>query len=587
MTRRETDVATAFASRSDSTGWRRLQRLTGELVGQDDEAAILRAALLDIPEELGCRRVEVWLAPAPHRPALHATTVPGRGEPVAVRPVERLSAAPEPDTVTVPLTGADSRLGELRLVGCPRRKRRERARLAIGLAHLLSVSLGAAHAVGQVRRVAQESSRRAHQDGLTSLGNRRLLEEWGDHLLALAAARSRTSAVLLFDVDGFKQINDTLGHGVGDRVLAEIGRRIRGSVRGDDLAVRLGGDEFAVLSDDLNTPAAAEDLAARLLAAISEPMKMDDVDLRIRSSVGIAVHGEDGSSTAALLQVADQAMYASKARGSGLWHRFTPSPGQTDADVDRLLGDVADGLLGGQLELHYQPQVDLRSGHVTGFEALARWRHPDAGLLNAADFMPLVERAGRTRQLTSLVVDRALAELRRLEATVPGVSLSVNVSPRDLIGQTLVPELDRALSRHGIEPARLVVEITEPTSSSLESQPFADLANLGCPVSIGEYGTGQSSLTTLAQHEAIREVKVNAALISQLPDAPARRLVRAIVTAAHSLGVKVTAEGVESDVVAQQVRELGCDAVQGNHYHAPAPADQVAAWVRDFLPSTA
>lgn len=573
-------MALKFPGRTARGSWGHLQRLTAELVGQDDEVAILRVALADSPALFGCDRVEVWLVPAAHRKGLHATSEAERAEPVDVQVVGAPPSAPDDTDLVLPLVESESEVGWLRLVGCPRAGRVERERLAVGFAHLLSISLRAAQALGKERSLAQESMRRAHQDGLTLLGNRWLLKEWGDHLLALAAARSRISALLLFDIDGFKQINDTLGHDVGDQVLAEIGRRVRDSVRDNDLAVRLGGDEFAVLTDDLAAPADAERLAERLLDAISKPMRVDDVDLRIRSSVGIAVHGRDGECTDALLRVADQAMYTSKAEGRGRWHRFTSTAREAGRDLDRLFGEVDGGLLSGQLELYYQPQVDLASGRVSAFEALARWRHPDLGLLPAQDFLPAVERAGRTRQLTSLVLERALEDFAFLGVVAPAASMAVNVSPRDLIGHALVSEVSRLTKRYGTAPARLTVEVAEPTSGSVESRVYADLAALGCRVSISEYGSGQSSLTMLARHEAIREIKLNASLVAQLPSRPAQRLVGAVTTAAHTLGVRVVAEAVECEATAIQVRELGCDALQGSYWHAPAPASEIADWAR-------
>jgi diguanylate cyclase (GGDEF)-like protein len=564
-------------------GWRRLQQLTAELVGQDDEVAILRVALADSPALFDGDRVEVWLAQAPHRQGLRAWAERGRDHVVEVHPVTGALPQPRAHDLLLPLVEGDTQVGMLRLVGCPKTGRLERERFAMGFAHLLSISLGAAHALGKERLRAQDSMRRAHQDGLTLLGNRWLLKEWGDHLIALASARSRTCAVLLFDVDGFKQINDTLGHDVGDQVLAELGRRVRRTVRENDLAVRLGGDEFVVLTDDLGSLRDAERLAERLLEAISKPLRLDDVELRIRSSVGIAVHGQDGEDTETLLRAADQAMYVSKAQGRGRWHRFT-SPTQRPGDsFDRLLAEVDAGLLNDQLEVHYQPQVSAAGYRVTGFEALSRWRHPVLGLLTAKEFLPVVERAGRARQLTALVLDRALAELTILETAAPGASVAVNVSPRDLVGQALLPEVAGALARHDVPADRLTIEVTEPSPDSMESTALAGLAALGCTVSVSEYGTGPSSLSMLARHDAIREVKLDGVLVSQLPLEPARRLIAAVTVAAHALGVTVVAEGVESPAVAEQVRELGCDAVQGLHHLGPVPASEAAAWVREVF----
>jgi len=570
------------------TDWQRLDRLAPELVGQTDEAAILRIALADAPWMFRCGRVEVRLEEAAHRPPLVAYADASTTDSVEVHGTTPEDRAEDPDAFTLPLLGPGGEIGRITFSFYSssffsRRSHVARERLARAFAHALSSSLGAAHALGEERRLVEVTTQRATQDDLTSLGNRWLLDQWGDHLLTIARSQGKTAAVLLFDADDFKEINDVLGHEGGDRVLAEYGRRIHRCVRDTDLAVRLGGDEFAILTGDLRTAEDAEKLAERVLAELAEPHVVDDVELTLLSSVGIAICDADGDSVASLLRAADHAMYAAKAAGSGLWRRATEGSGEIRVDEQgRITSDLRDGLLEKQLLLHYQPQVDARTGEVRGFEAFARWQHPELGLLTPAEFVPLAERSGLMRQLTSSVLDQVLTDRARFEQSVPGARLSVNVSARNLLGQGLVEDVARLLEKYDVPPFQLTLEVSEPAAGSESSvaEVFQRVEDLGCRISVSEYGTGQSSLTALAHLPGIREVKISPGLVAQMPAVEAgRRLVDALTTAAHSLRVEVVAEGVESVQLAEQLRALGCDTLQGFHIHEPAPLEDIIGWV--------
>ena len=565
------------------TDWKRLDRLAPELVGQTDEGAILRIALADAPWMFRCGRVEVRLEEAAHRPPLVAYADASTTDSVEVHSATPEEWTEDPDAFTLPLLGPGGAIGRITFSFYSRRSHVARERLARAFAHVLSSSLGAAHALGEERRLVEVTTQRATQDDLTSLGNRWLLDQWGDHLLTIARSQGKTAAVLLFDADDFKEINDVLGHEGGDRVLAEYGRRIQRCVRDTDLAVRLGGDEFAILTGDLRTPGDAERLAERVLAELSQPLHVDDVELTLLSSGGIAISDVDGDSLSGLLRAADHAMYAAKSAGSGQWRRATEGSGEIRVDDQgRITSDLRDGLLEQQLVLHYQPQVDARTGEVRGFEAFARWQHPELGLLTPAEFVPLAERSGLMRQLTSSVLDQALTDRARFEQSVPGARLSVNVSARNLLGQGLVEDVARLLEKYDVPPSRLTLEVSEPAAGSESSvaEVFQRVEDLGCRISVSEYGTGQSSLTALAHLPGIREVKISPGLVAQMPHAEAgRRLVDALTTAAHSLRVEVVAEGVESVLLAEQLRALGCDTLQGFHIHEPAPLEEIVGWV--------
>jgi diguanylate cyclase (GGDEF)-like protein len=577
-------VGVRTANRRSGDDWETLGLLAPELVGQTDEAAILRVALADAARLFRCRRAEVHLYPARHRPALVAAAAEGTDEPVDVHSAPAADV-PFPAATAIPLHGSEGEVGRLLLIDCPRAGTASRRRLAGAFAHMLASSLAAAHALGEERRLVEETEQRATQDDLTHLGNRWLLDRWGDHLLAVSRSQGRTAAVLLLDADDFKRINDTLGHDGGDRVLAEMGRRIRRAVRDTDLAVRLGGDEFAVLTGDLTSPDDAERLAERLLGQLAAPVVVDDVHIGVQASLGIAVSGEDGDDLDALLRSADEAMYAAKSSGPGQWRRATGGAERPRADRGRIVAELRDGLPVEQILLHYQPQVDATTGELRGFEALARWQHPELGLLTPSEFVPLAERAGLMTQLTAAVLDHALRDQRVLAATGPGVRISVNVTARNLLHHGLVAEVARDLDAHQATAALLTLEVAEPSvgTDASVADVFGQLAELGCRISVSEYGTGQSSLTALAHLRGIREIKVNPGLVGRLPgNEDSRRLLRAITTAAHSLRVEVVAEGVESVALVREVRELGCDVLQGYHIGSPAPLDEVLGWAESW-----
>ena len=425
-------------------------------------------------------------------------------------------------------------------------------------------------------------------DSLTGLGHRTVLADRAPHLLALAESKGMLAAALLLDADGFKALNDGLGHHAGDRILAEIGSRVRACLRPGEIAVRLGGDEFAVLLGPLEDDDALDERVSELHAFLSAPVRVDDLRVSVGISIGSALAGPDGRTIEELLRAADQAMYAAKASGSGQWRRSEgPS---AHADQHRLSEQLRAALDRGQLELHYQPQVEGWTGAVTGFEALVRWDHPDLGLLLPGQFLPLAERTGLVVPLTLFVLDQALEDHARLTRMAPNCTVSVNVSARSMMGEGLLRDLERLLARRGVSPPDLVLEITEPAPRPTpEMVALLDgIRRLGCRVSVHGFGSAQSSLTGLWQYPALREVKIDPSIIQSLATDPeAERLVRAMIAGAHSLGMRVVAEGVETLPVAQRLRSLGCDGLQGHWIGPPAPLDALAHWLEAWPPMRA
>jgi diguanylate cyclase len=419
-----------------------------------------------------------------------------------------------------------------------------------------------------------------HHDPLTGLARREALLDQGPLLLAHAAGMGRPAVLLVLDLDGFKQLNDVAGHHVGDHVLAEVGARLRRTADPSDLVVRLGGDEFAVLSAPLEAPEAGAARARAFIRALAMPLEVDDLSLSVGVSVGLASYGQDGGTVEELLRAADQAMYAAKAAGSGHWRASTPPGSADEGRTRRLLADLDAGRAVEQLLLHYQPQVSMATGEVVGFEALVRWDHDELGLLTAREFIPLAERTGSMGPITLAVLETALGDLAELQRLAPGARLAINVTRRHVLARGLVDSLCAGVQRHGLSPRDVVLEISEPaTALGPESSDLFDtLSRDGFAVSIRGFGTARSSLTALWSNPAVREVKVDPSIGALVDDERTLRLVRALISAAHSLGIRVVAEGVEEAAAAAALRGLGCDVLQGFLVSPPVPLAELHGW---------
>ncbi len=423
------------------------------------------------------------------------------------------------------------------------------------------------------------------RDPLTGLAVREELLRRGPALLARAAGEGRPVALLVLDLDGLKGLNDSAGHHAGDRVLATVGSRLAAVCGPEALAVRLSGDEFAVLTWSLASREHGAALAQDIIDSIAAPLELDELTIAVSVSVGLATYDEDGDTIAVLLRAADQAMYAAKSAGTGLWRASTPAGRHEPGRTRRLLADLDSGRAASQLVMHYQPQVDARTGDAVGFEALARWDHPELGLLRARQFVPLAERSGNMGPLSSAVLELALDDLPRLRAAVPDARMSINVTRRHILGRGLVDDLCSRVARHGLSPSHIVLEITEPvTRTSTETaEVFGELSRRGFDVSIRGFGTARSSLTALWSNPAVREVKVDPSIVDALEhDEEVPRLVRALTGAAHGLGIRVVAEGVEDAATAALMRHLGCDVLQGYWLGQPTSLDGVEDWCRTW-----
>ena len=399
--------------------------------------------------------------------------------------------------------------------------------------------------------------------------------------VAGAAAPLAGQALLLVDLNRFKEINDSLGHHVGDELLRQLAERLRRSIRPGDLLARLGGDEFAVLLDPGTLLAEAERVAGRLVDGLTEPFQLAGITLTVEASVGIARCPEHCPAPDQLLQRADVAMYEAKAARR---HVATYRASEDANGPERLqvVEEFRTALGNGELTCHYQPKVTLLDGTVASVEALVRWQHPTRGLLPPDEFLPMAERTGLMRPLTAVVLDLALTQAARWRAAGTPLTVAVNLSVSNLLDVDLPSDVSRLLAVHDLPPSSLMLEITESVlmADSVRARLVVDdLHALGVGLSIDDYGTGFSSLAYL-QELAVDELKLDRVFVSRLADDPrSAAIVRSTVELAHSLGLRLVAEGVEDTVTLETLRSFGCDLSQGFHHSRPLPAGDLDRWL--------
>ncbi len=419
-----------------------------------------------------------------------------------------------------------------------------------------------------------EVRRLAATDELTDLPNRR---EFGIQLhshLALARERGEPLALLIIDLDRFKDLNDALGHHAGDRVLAQIGPRLRTILRADDVLARLGGDEFAVL---LPGARSAADIGRRIARTLEDRFPVEGIDVQVAASVGIAVFPEHGEDAASLLQHADVAMYQAKVSRSGHAFYAQEQDRNTRAQLE-LIGELRDAVDLGQLVVHYQPLVDLETGAVTAVEALVRWQHPERGLLAPGEFIPLAEQTGIMRKLTDHVLETALSQAASWRSEGLDIGVAVNVSASTLLEPAWAEAVTAALKRWSTPSARLRIEITEDALMVDPDRALAvvrDLGEVGVGVSLDDFGTGYSSLGLLKQL-AVDELKIDRTFVGNaLNDRADAAIVQAVSGLGRQLGLRIVAEGIEDEATLRAVAEWGATLGQGFYIGRPLPAEDL------------
>jgi diguanylate cyclase (GGDEF)-like protein len=444
------------------------------------------------------------------------------------------------------------------------------------LANHASVAFANGRLVEQLRREAAERRHEALHDALTGLPNR---SAFVARLDAVTAA-GEPAAVLLMDLDAFKEVNDTLGHHNGDRLLCTVAARLSETLGEPDMVARLGGDEFAVLLPNLDA-AGADATAATMLEAIRAPLELGELSLEMGASIGVALTPEHGTDATTLIQRADVAMYDAKATRGGV-AVYSVERDNYDPRRLALAGELRQAIDSRQIVVYFQPKAALSDGRVFGVEALVRWRHPAHGFLPPDQFIPLAEHTGLITPLTAYVLRESLAQCARWREEGLDLSVAVNVAVRNLLDTDLVATVATLLAEHGIAAGHLTLEVTE---SSIMGDPertitvLERLAALGVTISVDDFGTGYSSLAYL-QRLPVHEVKVDKSFVFRMSNDPNdAAIVRSIVELGHTLGLTVVAEGVEDRMAWDRLAAMSCDVAQGYFLSRPVPAPEISAWL--------
>ncbi|MFJ8581509.1 putative bifunctional diguanylate cyclase/phosphodiesterase [Micromonospora sp. NPDC093277] len=564
--------STRIRSRTEQQAWQRLAQTTDALNVVDLDQ-VLTTAVTQAAELFSADEVEIELREGDR-------TVRG-----GTAGISYDGATPEPSTVdgtVIPLAleGHDRLvdLGVLRLrfAGPVELSEREQYTLRT-FASALCTAVRNAQAYAELARIAEEHAYAATHDALTGLSNRRhLLDEGTEQLTARHA--DGVTALVLIDLNHFKEVNDTLGHGAGDRVLTQVAQRLRAAARPGDLVARLGGDEFAVLLRGLPAPAVAAHRADTLLAALCEPLELDGMRISVEASGGIAVAPASGGMPE-LLRRADVAMYQAKRSGRRI---STYAPTRDTADLGRLTlgGELPRAVADHEFNVNFQPIVDLASGEVIGAEALARWHHPVHGVIDPLRFLEAVERSGLLPAFADAILDQALIAAGTWRDAGFDLPVSVNVSPRSLLDARFPGAVLARLRAHDLPPDRLVLELTETlTLSQLDvvDRVLSRLRDSGVRLALDDFGTGYSSLSLLSRIP-VHELKIDRSFVSVMESATeAAAVIRSTLDLGRSLDLVVVAEGVENEPQRRALWELGCAAGQGHLFARPLPAGALLA----------
>ncbi|MBN8443411.1 MAG: EAL domain-containing protein [Thauera sp.] len=469
----------------------------------------------------------------------------------------------ESDHVTVSLTGIPmlSQQGERRVTGL----------------------YGVARDISERKRAEEIISFQAYHDQLTHLPNRVLFKDRLELAIAQAQRRTGALAVMFIDVDRFKLVNDTYGHAEGDLLLRAIASRLSASLRRGDTLARLGGDEFTALLPDINQPEDAETIARKIVAALSEPIKLSEGEFRATVSIGIALYPRDGSTAEDLTRHADIAMYQVKRSGKNAFRFFDPKLNTHHRERIALENDLHLALERGELELYYQPQISMTQQRVIGMEALLRWNHPELGSVPPATFIPVAEEVGLIGDISRWVLNTACAQLaswRRAGHT--GVKLSLNLSPHDFDHRDIVRSIIDCLAQYALPPDQVELEITESmmmNDSAGVATKVRQLREAGVGVAIDDFGTGYSALAYL-QKFPVSTLKIDRSFVRELDVAMTNPIISAITGIARGFNLHLVAEGVERPEQADALRALGCDVMQGYLFARPSSAVEAEVWLR-------
>ena len=422
-------------------------------------------------------------------------------------------------------------------------------------------------------------------DALTGLPNRNLFRELVEHDIGQAQREGLRFGLLFVDLDRFKTINDALGHAMGDQLLMEVAQRLRSTLREADVVCRQSGDEFMVLARHLDDWQELATLSERLLQALARPVQLGSTPARVSGSIGIAMFPDDASDFETLAKHADVAMYQAKSLGRARYSFFLPEFNTRRQASVALEQQLSEAIERREFELHYQPQVNAQQGHLVGIEALLRWQHPVRGLLAPGEFIAMAEESGLIAEIGLWVRDEACAQLARWKADglCPGV-MAINVSALEFRDHRLVDSLRDAMARHGIAPHEVEVELTESAlmaDSDTSLRIIDRLVELGVRLAIDDFGTGYSSLAYLKRLRP-HQLKIDRSFVRDIAtDADDRAIVKGVIGLARTLGMDVTAEGVEDEGQRRFLRQEGCTSLQGYGIARPMPAQDMARWMRE------
>ena len=442
----------------------------------------------------------------------------------------------------------------------------------------------------QLESANEELRRRAFIDPLTGLPNRMLFEDRLLHAMqrydrdddSRARREPCKLAVLFVDLDGFKPINDMLGHAVGDEVLKEAARRLRTATRDSDTVARIGGDEFVLLAEDVSDVADCASLANRVIQVLAQPLEVQGHQVTLSGSVGVALYPEHGDRMK-LVQNADAAMYTAKRAGGNTYALFESRMNEGLQEQLSLQQDLRHALERGELQLHYQPKIDARLGRLQGVEALLRWHHPTRGMVGPNVFIPIAERFGLINGLGNWVIEESCRQMRVWADEGLSMNVAINLSVHQLRTEELVPRIESALARYQVMPSQLLCEITESVAmEDIEStqRAFEALSRIGVYLSIDDFGTGYSSLSYLRQLPA-RQLKIDRSFVADIEVRPdARAIVSAVIQLAHQLGLRVVAEGVETEGQRDILLVLQCDELQGYLLARPMAVEALDDWLQ-------
>jgi len=435
----------------------------------------------------------------------------------------------------------------------------------------------------QLDQVNQDLERLTSYDSLTGLANRSLFYDQLSSYIALARREKRKLPLLILDVNAFKDVNDSLGHQAGDRVLKEVASRITHVVRDSDTTARLGGDEFGIVLPTAATVDGAMVVAQKITNAVEAPIQVDGHRLVLGVSIGISLYPDNGMDEKGVVSLAQLAMDEAKRSGGGY---VACAPDQTKSPSGQVIlaGDIRDAIDRNELVLHYQPKVSMADGRVVGAEALVRWNHPSEGLIYPDNFVPLVERTGLINSLTLFVLDAALAQARVWREAGSPMSVAVNLSPRSLHDSHLPQHISERLRHHDLPADSLVLEITE-TAIMIDAEKAMEvvtsLTELGVGIAIDDFGTGYSSLAYLRRLPA-NELKIDRSFVLNMhKDEDDKTIVRSVIDLANNLGMKVVAEGVECREIYDLLRDMNCFCAQGYYISRPIKDENFQSWLNN------